>query len=720
MGKSLPRMKRMNMDANSRCLNVSAPIRVIRFICGKFSALGSPVILCVLRALRGFFFSPLSFPVSSVFPVVSFLCVSSVVCAQAPEVGGILPGGGPRGQTTRVRIDGKNLAGSGLQISGGGVTVKSVQAAPDGNALTAELEVQARASFGPHEIRVTTPKGVSGGLRFWVDTRPNRVLEQTLPESAAPIELDGKAGEVINGRIKAKAGRDRFAFNVAAGETWTFDCFADRIRSRFDPVLEITDAAGVSLKLAQSTWESDPRFAYTFAKAGRYVLTARDSEYNGGPNYTYRLIAGRAPLITDYLPRGGQPGQTVALTLQGANLASTTAMVTLPVDVPTSGMVWADMEAGDKRTSVASELLVPLTLSHEQVQNVGGSESVQTLTTLPVMLDGVFMRSPRAHFTFHASAKTHILFDLLGRRIGSRIDGAIRIMDAAGRQISANDDAPELGKDARLEFTAPADGNYTADVSNVEEVVGADCSYRLVVRPVVPDFKLAIATDKLAVPVGGTVAVPITLERLGGWNGPVMVNVTNLPNGVTCAGGAIAPGKTTTELTLTAAPNAVIAASDVHIRGEASIGGKTIVQEAPAWERYEHRSIDLLLSVEFSYTRPHHLWDMLVLGVTQRTDTITVTTPVSNLTLTPGTSIDIPVHIAREPNAKGAVTLDARNLPPKVTLTAIPIADGQTDGKITLTAAPDAPADFANIIVQAHVGNATILVPAIALTVTKK
>ena len=69
------------------------------------------------------------------------------------------------------------------------------------------------------------------------------------------------------------------------------------------------------------------------------------------------------------------------------------------------------------------------------------------------------------------------------------------------------------------------------------------------------------------------------------------------------------------------------------------------MQEAPAWERYEHRSIDLLLSVEFSYTRPHHLWDMLVLAITQRTDPMTVTTPVSISELTQGTSVEIPVHI---------------------------------------------------------------------------
>ena len=58
-------------------------------------------------------------------------------------------------------------------------------------------------------------------------------------------------------------------------------------------------------------------------------------------------------------------------------------------------------------------------------------------------------------------------------------------------------------------------------------------------------------------------------------------------------------------------------AIEVHIRGKAVVGGRTIAREAPAWEKYEHRSIDLLLSVEYTYTRPFHLWEQLLLAVTE-------------------------------------------------------------------------------------------------------
>lgn len=172
-------------------------------------------------------------------------------------------------------------------------------------------------------------------------------------------------------------------------------------------------------------------------------------------------------------------------------------------------------------------------------------------------------------------------------------------------------------------------------------------------------------------------------------------------------------------LTLTTAPDAPFAASGIRLVGEAVISGKPLVHDAPAWERYEHRSIDLLLSVEYSYTRPHHIWNLLLLATTERTVPITVSTTQTVLPLAPGATIEIPVHVQREANATKEIKLEARNLPAKVTATLAPIPAGQSDGKLILKAAPDAPADIANVIVQATHENAVALAPALRLTVQK-
>ena len=361
--------------------------------------------------------------------------------AQAPELGGILPSGGPRGSTTRVRIDGKNLSGANLCLSGKDIAVKSIVVTAAGDMLTAEIVVTPEALLGPHDIRIATPKGVSNGLRFWVDVVPNHVLEKPMVEADAPRMLYGSP-VVVNGRIAVKAGRDRFFLVASAGETWTFDCFADRIRSRLDPVLELKDEKGVSVRLVQSTWESDPRFCHRFAKAGRFYLTVRDSEYNGGSNYTYRLLVGKIPFIDGFLPLGERPGHTVQLTLTGTNLPSTHSSVSIPQEAA-EGVYWAELSPG-------SPMILPLLVGAGEVTQVTGADIVRPLPSIPAQLDGIFATSARAQFSFHAAAKAKYLFDLLGRRIGSRIDGEIRVLDSMGKEIAANDDAPNLGKEARF------------------------------------------------------------------------------------------------------------------------------------------------------------------------------------------------------------------------------------------------------------------------------
>lgn len=639
-------------------------------------------------------------------------CSVQMARAQAPELGGVVPSGGPRGQTTQVRIDGKNLTGAKVYLGGTGVAVKSLTVSPAGDAVTADLAVESGAKPGPREIRLANSKGVSAGTRFWVDILPNRVMAQPMTEAMPPVELDGNTHTVVNGRILNKAGRDRFLLNAAAGDTWSFECYADRIRSRFDPVLDIRDEAGVSQRLVQSTWESDPHFVHRFAKAGKYLLTVRDSEYNGGPNYTYRLLAGRLPFVAGFLPRGGQPGQTLTLNLDGVGLTSKQVPVTIPTDA-TSGTCWAEVPG--------IPTLLPLLIGSEPVLNVGDTATGATLSSFPQAVDGVFGRSPRATFAFHGKAGARYLFDLLGRRIGSRIDGMIRILDSKGKELASNDDAPGLGKEARLEFGVPSnsEGDYSVEVSNVEEVTGPDCYYRLRATPVVPDFQVSIETDRLTVPRGNTLEIPVKLERIGGYAGPVNIRLEGLPAGMTGQGGLIAPGRNDLNVTLTAAPDAAFNANGIRIIGEALLNGKSVSHQAPGWERYEHRSIDLVLSVEYGYTRPHHLWDLLLAEVTDRNVPITVTSGMSDVALMPGKSVEVPVHVAREANAKNAITLEVRNLPNKVTAALVQIPANQTDGKLTLTAAADATPDATNLLLQAKHDNATALAPAIHVSVLK-
>ena len=97
-----------------------------------------------------------------------------------------------------------------------------------------------------------------------------------------------------------------------------------------------------------------------------------------------------------------------------------------------------------------------------------------------------------------------------------------------------NDDASmrDLGKDSRLTFTAPSDGDYLIKLKDVRGLDGADFAYTLNVRPRRPDFAVATALPRNAVSPGSRQEFTVTATRIDGFMGPIAVDV----------GGTLPPG----------------------------------------------------------------------------------------------------------------------------------------------------------------------------------
>ena len=97
-----------------------------------------------------------------------------------------------------------------------------------------------------------------------------------------------------------------------------------------------------------------------------------------------------------------------------------------------------------------------------------------------------------------------------------------------------NDDASQrdAGKDSRLFFTAPADGDYLVKVKDVRGLEGDDFKYTLTIRPRRPDFKVATSLGKKTIAPGSGQEFKVTATRIDGYDGPISVDV----------GGSLPPG----------------------------------------------------------------------------------------------------------------------------------------------------------------------------------
>ena len=235
-----------------------------------------------------------------------------------------------------------------------------------------------------------------------------------------------------------------------------------------------------------------------------------------------------------------------------------------------------------------------------------------------------------------------------------------------------NDDGgPGYGKDSRLRFTAPADGEYIVRIRDVRGLRGEEYAYRLTARPPKPDFRLSVSPRNPNVPRGGRIPLTVTALRMDDDDGPIEVSLEGLPAGLRATKGIIAPGQVTTTLLLEADANATLPqAIPLRVLGQAQIGGRVVAHSADASD------------------------DLKLIALMPKPD-ITMTAETKQVILEAGGETEVEVAIQRNNDFGGRVPVEVRNLPPGVRvldvgLNGVLINENENRRKFVLKALPTA------------------------------
>jgi hypothetical protein len=200
----------------------------------------------------------------------------------------------------------------------------------------------------------------------------------------------------------------------------------------------------------------------------------------------------------------------------------------------------------------------------------------------------VYPGSGDRHTFFHTTAVTHALGEPAW---------VVEPVPPGGRPVPnglpvfpvwyENDDDPNrrLGSDSHLTFTPPTDGEYVARVTDVRGFGGpADHHYTLRIRPPRPDFAVRISGRDPQVAPGSGRELSFTVTRLDGFDGPVRIEIDNLPPGFTFhgpieieAGQREARGVLSTTADATSPDEAADGA--VTVRAAARVAGKELVHD---------------------------------------------------------------------------------------------------------------------------------------------
>jgi hypothetical protein len=199
-----------------------------------------------------------------------------------------------------------------------------------------------------------------------------------------------------------------------------------------------------------------------------------------------------------------------------------------------------------------------------------------------------------------------------------------------------NDDGgPGYGKDSRLFFDPPDDGDYLVRIGDARDEGGVDYAYRLTVREPRPGYKVSLHPNSPAVWKGGAVPITVSAERIEGFEGPIEIRLADLPEGFSAPGTAIPDGENSTAFALSAALDTVLTKTrPISLRAQARINGRDILQEIPGGKVSLREGSD-----------------------------ISTTTEQSEISIRPGQQVQMTVKIERHNGFKGRVPVDVRGLP---------------------------------------------------------
>ena len=571
----------------------------------------------------------------------------------APVIREIEPRGAQRGKAFQLVLKGSDLPFGAKVETALPANVSRMAPAKEGQ-LPFLVELKKDAPVGLYPLRLVTNDGLSNVVLFSVGELPETVEIES--ESDDPKKENGaieKAEKlttpgVVTGTLTA-ADVDYYAVTVKAGERLVLETEAAAAGSAVDTALEIVDAAEKVLAKNDDAAGagSDARIEHTFVKGGTYYVRVHDSKYSDQAVNFYRLKAGAYPFAEALFPLGGQRGKPVEVELVGGSLAQAVTVKPdtsgarryVPLHTPGSASLPLLFVLGDgpEAMEAAGAALEPAVVMNGRVANKGEVDKYKLAV------------APGQHWVIEVQASS------LGT---SQLDALVTVYGPDGKKIASRDD---LGSaDPVVPFEVPKDVNeVTVAVEDLLGRGGPAFGYRLKAERGPADFIVQLATPFVNVPAGGTMILPVTVQRRG-HDGAVRLRIVDLPAGLRQAGGHVPPAAaqqrfddpnprfsaTRSTITITADDDAPAAHWRLKVVGIAETAQGRIVREA--------EGPGLITGVRGTrakaVTAPW-LEMALPIAVAKRLP-VRITTPVALARLAQGVEFEMKYKIERGPNAR--------------------------------------------------------------------
>ena len=196
------------------------------------------------------------------------------------------PAGGKRGEQLKVQLLGDATG-------------------PMERQITVQTDPQVSADLFVEDEQGVTPSAVP--FRAFAD---GNVMEAE-PNDGFETATRGELPLALNGRLEKPGDVDFFKVSAKKGQVWEIECFARRIGSPVDPVVNIYKADQASLVGNDDARGQDSYVRWQVPDDGDYFVRVADHLGQGGPTYVYRVeLTPVKPMLTIGIPRVDRYSQT--------------------------------------------------------------------------------------------------------------------------------------------------------------------------------------------------------------------------------------------------------------------------------------------------------------------------------------------------------------------------------------------------------------------------
>jgi hypothetical protein len=446
----------------------------------------------------------------------------------------------------------------------------------DSRTLRCRLTIPAHVPVGVGAFRLYTTAGASSLQLLMVDDLPSirENGKNTAAQSPQPLEdavaVDGACEPV---------GSDFYSFTGKKDQRVSIDVVAGRLGSKLDPVLRLLDASGREIAYCDDSPGalSDARIAIRLPADGQYLIELRDVNYEGGPDFRYRLRLGDFPLAVAAFPAGGRRGANGHFTVESLDEGALGPMtITLPADAKRT---WLDF----KRPGGRGSAFVPVLCDDaEELLPVHDNTDPHSAAALqiPSAITGKFdVPGRRRYHRLPAKKNDRVTIRARTRSLNSTCDAVIGIFKPDGSRLAQSKSA--VADDASVDVAAPADGTYLVTVEELTRSGGPGLLYRLEVEPAsaASDFALAVETEKIDVAAGGTFRIKVTATRKN-FDGPITLSLKGDAATFAVKNNTIPAGKPEIEMEVKVPQDATPKPMHFGIVGTAKIANATVERAA--------------------------------------------------------------------------------------------------------------------------------------------